>query len=62
MFGAYLEETFQIIVDGNKVTKWDVGTYEISLVAEFTKDVNKMIRKHAVLLITIYDPSDTWCG
>ena len=21
-----------------------------------------MIRKHAVLLITVYDPSDTWCG
>lgn len=38
LFGSYDHLSNEVLIDGSKVTSQDVGVYEVSFVAEFTKE------------------------
>lgn len=50
LFGTYDEESNLLNIDGDKVTIQDVGTYQVSFVAEFFNGI-EFFRKDAVLII-----------
>ena len=55
LFGEYNKDTNEIIVDGGKMNKNDIGTFEVVFVGDFRKEGERIIRKHASLFITIYE-------
>lgn len=57
LFGTYDEESNLLNIDGDKVTIQDVGTYQVSFVAEFFNGI-EFFRKDAVLIIQIWTPID----
>ena len=62
LFGEYHKDTNEIVVDGARMNRNDIGTFQVTIVGEFSKEGRVYIRRQAALFITIYDSSDPWCG